>query len=106
MACYQLFFNKEDNFFEALKNRQPEIVIKMVKCVISASKRKRDKIDIFEITFKDYSVLIFSVEKNQYREILENCLKDLIEIEEFELCADIKKILDKPVRKSRKKEIL
>jgi len=46
------------------------------------------------------SGMIFNIEKSQYTELLSNCLDDLITMEEYELCAEIKKILDK---KSKKK---
>ena len=74
--------------------------MKMVKCVISAYKRNRKGIDIFDITFKDMSGMVFNIEKSQYTELLSNCLDDLIRMEEYELCADVKKILDKKSKKN------
>ena len=72
----------------------------MVKCVLSAYKRNKDSIDIFDITFKNLDGLVFNIEKSQYTDLLSNCLDDLIAIEEYELCAEVKKIIDK---KSKKK---
>ncbi len=72
----------------------------MVKCVLSAYKRNKDSIDIFDITFKNMDELTFTIEKSQYTDLLSNCLDDLIAIEEYELCAEVKKIIDK---KSKKK---
>jgi hypothetical protein len=46
------------------------------------------------------SGMIFNIEKSQYTDLLSNCLNDLIAIEEYELCAEVKKIIDK---KSKKK---
>ena len=43
--------------------------------------------------------MIFNIEKSQYIELLSNCLDDLIKIEEYELCAEVKKILDKKSKK-------
>ena len=74
----------------------------MVKCVLSAYKRNKDSIDIFDITFKNMDELTFTIEKSQYTDLLSNCLDDLISVEEYELCAEVKKIIDK---KSRKKVI-
>ncbi len=74
----------------------------MVRCVISAAKRGKDKIDIFEITFRNMEELTFSIDKSQYKEMLGNCMDDLITMEEYELCAEIKKILEKKTRKTRK----
>ena len=87
-----------------MKARDPEIVIKMVKCVLSAAKRNKETIDIFDISFKNLESLVFTIDKSQYKEILKNCLDDLIKIEEYELCGEIKKQLDKKTRK--KKEVL
>jgi hypothetical protein len=74
----------------------------MVKCVISAAKRGKDKIDIFDITFKNMDSLSFGIDQSQYREMLGNCMDDLIAMEEYELCAEVKKILEKKTRKPRK----
>jgi hypothetical protein len=82
-----------------MKERDSELILKMVKCVLSAYKRDKDGIDIFDITFKDTSGMIFNIEKSQYVELLSNCLNDLIAMEEYELCAEIKKILDKKSKK-------
>ena len=50
------------------------------------------------------SGMVFTIEKSQYKDLLKNCLDDLIKIEEYELCAEIKKQLNKKSRK--KKEAL
>ena len=100
MACHCLTLKDQREFFRMMKERDSDLILKMVKCVLSAYKRNKDGIDIFDITFKDMSGMIFNIEKSQYTDLLGNCLNDLIAIEEYELCADVKKILDK---KSRKK---
>ena len=71
----------------------------MVKCVLSAYKRNKPNIDIFDITFSNLDGLVFNIEKSQYTDLLGNCLNDLIAMEEYELCAEVKKILDKKPRK-------
>ena len=77
-----------------LKDRNPDLIMKMVKCVLSAYKRDKDQIDIFDLTFKNMDQLTFSIDKSQYKELLGNCMNDLITMEEYELCAEIKKILE------------
>ena len=104
MACHYLSCKNSQEFFGLLKQRDPDLILKMTKCVLSATKRGKDKIDIFEITFKDMSELTFSIDKPQYRDLLSNCMDDLIKMEEYELCAEVKKILDKKPRKPRKKK--
>jgi hypothetical protein len=106
MACHYLNLKNADEFYMKMRNRDVDIILKMAKCVLSAFKRGKDQIDIFDITFKNLDQLTFTIEKSQYKELLSNCMKDLIELEEYELCAEIKKILDGK-RKSRKlKEVL
>jgi hypothetical protein len=100
MACHCLTLKDQREFFRLMKERDSDLILKMVKCVLSAYKRDKDGIDIFDITFKDMSGMVFNIEKSQYTELLSNCLNDLIAIEEYELCAEVKKIIDK---KSKKK---
>ena len=83
-----------------MKDRDPDMILKMVKCVLSAYKRDKDGIEIFDITFKDTSGMVFNIEKSQYTELLGNCLDDLIAMEQYELCAEIKKILDKKSKRN------
>ena len=82
-----------------MKERDIDLIMKMVKCVLSAYKRDKDNISIFDITFKDMSGMVFNIEKSQYTELLGNCLNDLIAIEEYELCAEIQKIINKKPHK-------
>ena len=105
MACHTLFLTSQSEFFNKLKSREPDLVIKMVKCVLNAIKRKRDKVDIFDITFKDTSELVFSLEKYHYHDLLKNWLNDLIAIDEYEICAEIKKQLDKATKKQKPAKI-
>jgi len=103
MACHNIYMINEKEFFQKLKDRDSELIIKMVRCVISAHKRKKDKIDIFDITFKDTTSMVFNMQNTEYIKFLSNCLDDLIKVEEYELCADIKKIITKPTRKRKQK---
>jgi len=104
MACHCLSLKDQKEFYSLLKSRDSDLIVKMVRCVISAAKRNKQSIDIFDITFKNLDSLVFTVEKKQYKELLSNCLNDLIAIEEYELCAEITKILESKGRK--KKEAL
>ena len=101
MACHTLFLKNDREFFSLLKNRDQDLVLKMIKCVLNAVKRKREKVDIFDITFKDTSEMIFTIEKNQYHDMLRKCLDDIIALEEYELCAEVKKVLDKAPKKTK-----
>ena len=70
MACHCLYLKDSKEFFALLKQRDPELILKMVKCVISAAKRGKDQIDIFDITFKNMDSLAFGIDKSQYKEML------------------------------------
>ena len=94
MACHCLILKDQREFFQLMKDRDPDMILKMVKCVLSAYKRDKDGIEIFDITFKDTSGMVFNIEKSQYTELLGNCLDDLIVMEQYELCAEIKKIIE------------
>ena len=106
MACHCLYLKDQREFFEMMKRRDSDLITKMVKCVLSAAKRNKDKIDIFDISFKDMSGMVFTIDKSQYNTMLENCMDDLIKVEEYELCGEIKKQLDKKSRGRKKKEVL
>ncbi len=101
MACHYLYLKNSDEFYSLMKKRDSDLIIKMVKCVMSASKRNKDKIDIFDITFKNTEEMTFSIERKQYKELLTNCLEDMVKIEEYELCAEMKKIIDKKTRRKK-----
>jgi hypothetical protein len=49
--------------------------------------------------------LTFSIDKTQYKELLGNCMNDLIAMEEYELCAEIKKILESKKKRGRKPKL-
>lgn len=105
MACHYLYLKDSSEFYSLMKSRDSEIIIKMVKCILSAAKRNKEKIDIFDISFKNLDSMVFTIDKSQYNDLLKNCLDDLIKVEEYELCAEIKKELDRKTKR-RKKEVL
>jgi len=104
MACHYLTMKNSDEFYLKLKGRDADLILKMVKCVLSAYKRGKDQIDIFDITFKSMDQLTFTIDKSQYKELLSNCMDDLIKMEEYEMCAEIKKILEGKKRGSKLKD--
>lgn len=101
MACHCLYLENAGDFYLLLKNRDSETMKKMVKCVLSASRRKKDNIDVFDITFADQSSMQFSIEKKEYKTFMKNTLEDMIKIEEYELCAQMKKFINQKERKPK-----
>mgnify|MGYP003348457065 FL=1 len=45
--------------------------------------------------------MMFSMEKSEFKNFLTNCMQDMINIEEYEICAQIKKIISKNTRKKK-----
>lgn len=105
MACHSLYLTNSREFYSLMKNRDVDLTTKMVQCVLNASKRNKEKVDIFDITFKNMDNLVFSIEKKQYKELLSNCLQDMINIEAYELCAEMKKQIDKKEGKKREVKV-
>jgi hypothetical protein len=106
MACHYLYLKNQLEFYSMMRQRDPELIIKMVKCVLSTSKRNKAKIDIFDITFKDTSSLVFTIDRPQYKDLLNSYLDDLIKMEEYELCGEITKIINKKERKKKTEKIM
>lgn len=104
MACHVLFLKNKKEFFDLLRERDPDLILKMVKCILNAIRHKRERVEIFNVVFKDTSEMAFNVDEDQYLTVLGNCLHDLEMMEEYELCADVKKIIDKGPRKRRKRK--
>jgi hypothetical protein len=45
--------------------------------------------------------MVFAMDKKEFKNFLSNCLPDMINIEVYEICAEIKKILSKNQRKKK-----
>ena len=101
MACHTLYMKDEKEFLLRMKERDPEIIYKMVKCVLSAYKRKVKSVNIFEVVFKNTTYMTFAMDKSEFKTFLGNCLQDMINIEEYEICAEIKKIINRNTRKKK-----
>lgn len=101
MASYVLFMKDENEFFNKLKERDPDMIYKMVKSVLHAIKYKKPKLDLFEVMFKNTDILTFTIEKDQYHSIIEKCMDDMVKAEQYEMCAKIRDVLNKKTRKKK-----
>lgn len=101
MACDCLKMKNPDEFSELIKKRDIGLIVKMVRCVLNAKKRKLKKVDMFDVTFNDRSSLLFSISEDQYNELLTGCIKDLEKVEEYELCAEIIKVSTPKSRRTK-----
>ena len=101
MASYVLFMKDEREFYNKLKERDPDMIYKMVKSILHAIKYKKPKLDLFEVMFKDMNTLTFTIEKDQYLYLIESCLDDMIKAEQYEICAKMRDIINKKTRKKK-----
>ncbi len=90
MAAFCLFMKNEAEFLQKLKEHDWDIIQKIVKCVLNGIKRKKKSVDVFEITYKDNSIMPFVINKENYKSFLEGCLADYVKHEEYEICAEIR----------------
>jgi hypothetical protein len=111
MATHVLSFKNKEEFFQRIKDRDRDLIVKMVKTILFAIKHKRPKVDVFDVVFtevkhsQDLKELIFTKHKEDYVPTLKATMKDLIRFEEYELCAEIKQILEKKKNRNSKEKI-
>lgn len=103
MASHVVLFKNMKEFFQKMKERDRDMMRKMVKTILHAIKTKKNKVDVFQVIFTDTSDYTFTVEDDQYITCLKNCMNDMILAEEYELCAQIKDVLDKYSKRNTKK---
>lgn len=105
MASYVLSFKNQEEFFHRIKNKDRDLVVKMAKIILYAIKHRKPKVDIFEVVFTDpkfstdLKELVFTKEKSDYMPTLKAIMNDLISFEEYELCGEIKALIEKKKKK-------
>ena len=86
-------FTLDENDFSIdslVKINNPEIIYEIVNGIFSGIAKGLEKVDIFEImTNSDFDV--FSVDRKNWIKALKKCMESLIEMEDYETCAEIKK---------------
>ena len=102
MAAHVVTFKNMQEFFQKMKDRDSDMIRKMAKTVIHAVNTNRKKIDVFQVIFSTTGEYIFTLDSDQYLNCLRNCMDDMIRIEEYELCSQIRDILQKEAKKTKK----
>lgn len=111
MASHVLSFKNQEEFFQKIKDKDRDLIVKMVKTVLYAIKHKKPKVDVFEVIFtdikyyRDLKELIFTKDKKDYIPTLKAAMDELIKFEEYELCAEIKELLDKKKKRNSKEKL-
>lgn len=104
MASYYLSYDTENDFYkDLLTNKNPNLIKKIVKCVLSAHKRKKKEIEIFEVTFKNQQLIMpYKITQINYLKCLSRHLDGMIHLEEYELCAQMRDAIIQLTKKPKK----
>jgi hypothetical protein len=79
-----------DEFMDCLQNREFDLIEKMVNSILNAIAKNKKKVDIFNVILSDGDEFIFTMHKPNYKECLENCIRDFEKQELYEKCVEIK----------------
>lgn len=92
----RLEYLQESDFWDDLNNKEKTLIIDVAKHILNEinTNSKKQKVKIFEVDISDEYILDFAIVKKEYLSVLNNLLPDLINIEEYELCEQIKQILN------------
>lgn len=70
----------------------PEIVYEIIKGIFYGIARGLEEVELFEIE-KNQEQQIFSIPRKKWIKALNKCLENMIELEDYETCSEIKKAL-------------
>ena len=94
----------EEEFEERIKNKDLMLAKEIVNVILKNLNSKKRFHHIFEIYIENRdTILDLTIDKNDFITTLEKNLKTLIFHEEYEICSDIKKAIDKLKKKNGKK---
>lgn len=79
-----------DEFMNCLQNREFDLIEKMVNSILKAVAKNKKKVDIFNVILSDGDEFIFTIHQANYKECLENCIRDFEKQELYEKCVEIK----------------
>jgi hypothetical protein len=94
MAEYNISKENEFDFFKSMEYREFSIIEKIVNSILKSIERKKKRVDALEVFFQDGSSLILTIEKENYKECLENCIDDFAKQDKFEECIQIKEVIE------------
>lgn len=84
----------EDEFMDCIQNREFDLIEKMVNSILKAITNNKKKVDIFNVILSDGSEFVFTMYKPNYKECLENCIRDFEKQELYEKCTEIQQAID------------
>lgn len=99
----RLEYLQESDFWDDLNNKEKTLIIDVAKHILNEinTNSKKQKVKIFEVDISDEYILDFAIVKKEYLSVLNNLLPDLINIEEYELCEQIKYVLNEQTTTTR-----
>lgn len=92
---YRLEYKNYTTFLKKLEKREWSLIKKIIESILEAVSKKKKKVHVFEVfCIEENCIYDFSIEENQYKQILEKGLQDYIDRELYEDCSLIKKVID------------
>jgi hypothetical protein len=85
----------EDEFMDCLQNREFDLIEKMTNSILNAVAKSKKKVDIFNVILSNGDEFTFTIHQVNYKECLENCIRDFEKQELYEKCIEIKNIIKK-----------
>ena len=96
MEPLTLKFKKPAELVEMLKQRDWQVVSQFVECILDGIGTSKELVTVFYIVIEGAKEdIAIDVKRPNFKEILQNCLKDYIRLEKYEECADIKVGIEK-----------
>lgn len=88
----KLQYIEESDFWNDMDSKNPELVYEVVNQIIHEieTESKKRKLKIFEVYIKDEYIIDFVVQKQDWFDMLENLLEDMIKYEDYNMCNKIK----------------
>jgi hypothetical protein len=108
MASHCLFYKNDQEFdSDFFEDKNPILIRKLAKSILFAIKRKKKEINVFEAFFKNETSLVYNVKKKGYEKSLIDCIPVLVSldtVEDYLLCAEILKGIERINKNNRIKE--
>lgn len=80
----ELYTNTPEDIFQTYK---PEISKAIIEAIAYGSRYKRKKVDFARVIIKDSLVITLTIDSREFLDLIDDNLNNLIEAEEYEVCA-------------------
>ena len=80
----KLHIDNPERVFDEYRN---ELSITIIRAIDYAIKHKKKRVDFANIIVKSFLVITLTIDSREFLDLIDENLKHLIEIEEYEMCA-------------------